>query len=163
MNRNAEAVEYLQNFLMLAPDHANALADLGIIFCGFSEAVRKHPELVKKYLGTVVPYSDNFFATLNSAVFTDGWGTTRWGDTIDVIYWLYNRTGDDSLLNLVTRIHQNSANWVNNLASLHNVNFAQGFREPAQFWTLSGDSTHRDGSCRSLLWGRWCASRSRCR
>jgi len=48
------------------------LADIGIIFCSFSEAVRSHPELVRRYLGTVVPYKDNFFATLNSAVFTDG-------------------------------------------------------------------------------------------
>jgi len=48
------------------------LGELGIIFCSFSEAVREHPELVRKYLGSVVPYSDNFFATLNSAVFSDG-------------------------------------------------------------------------------------------
>jgi len=48
------------------------LAEIGIIFCGFSDAVHSHPELVKKYLGSVVPYSDNYFATLNSAVFTDG-------------------------------------------------------------------------------------------
>ena len=48
------------------------LAELGIIFCSFSEAVQEHPELVRTYLGSVVPYSDNFFATLNSAVFTDG-------------------------------------------------------------------------------------------
>jgi Fe-S cluster assembly protein SufB len=48
------------------------LADRGIIFCSFSEAVRHHPELIKKYLGSVVPYSDNFYATLNSAVFSDG-------------------------------------------------------------------------------------------
>ena len=48
------------------------LSELGIIFCSFSEAVQEHPELVKKYLGSVVPYSDNFFATLNSAVFSDG-------------------------------------------------------------------------------------------
>ena len=48
------------------------LAELGIIFCSFSEAVKEHPELVRKYLGTVVPYTDNFFATLNSAVFSDG-------------------------------------------------------------------------------------------
>lgn len=48
------------------------LEDLGIIFCSFSEAVQKHPELVKKYLGSVVSYKDNYFATLNSAVFTDG-------------------------------------------------------------------------------------------
>jgi len=45
---------------------------LGIIFCSFSEAAQEHPELVRKYLGSVVPYTDNFFATLNSAVFTDG-------------------------------------------------------------------------------------------
>ncbi len=48
------------------------LAEKGIIFCSFSEAVRNHPELVQKYLGTVVPYTDNFFAALNSAVFSDG-------------------------------------------------------------------------------------------
>tara|TARA_R110000824_G_scaffold366730_1_gene555500 strand:- start:109872 stop:111326 length:1455 start_codon:yes stop_codon:yes gene_type:complete len=48
------------------------LAEVGVIFCPFSEAVREHPELVKKYLGTVVPTSDNYYATLNSAVFSDG-------------------------------------------------------------------------------------------
>jgi Fe-S cluster assembly protein SufB len=48
------------------------LAKAGVIFCSISEAVREHPELVKKYLGSVVPQSDNFFATLNSAVFSDG-------------------------------------------------------------------------------------------
>jgi len=48
------------------------LGELGIIFCSFSEAVQDHPELIEKYLGTVVPYSDNYFATLNSAVFSDG-------------------------------------------------------------------------------------------
>jgi len=48
------------------------LAELGIIFCSFSEAVQKHPELIKKYIGSVVPHTDNFYAALNSAVFTDG-------------------------------------------------------------------------------------------
>ena len=48
------------------------LAKAGVIFCSISEAVQEHPELVKKYLGTVVPYTDNFYATLNSAVFSDG-------------------------------------------------------------------------------------------
>jgi Fe-S cluster assembly protein SufB len=48
------------------------LSELGIIFCSFSEAVQNHPALIEKYLGSVVPYTDNFFATLNSAVFTDG-------------------------------------------------------------------------------------------
>ena len=50
----------------------NKLGKLGIIFCSFGEAVREHPELVRKYLGTVVPQNDNFFAALNSAVFSDG-------------------------------------------------------------------------------------------
>lgn len=48
------------------------LAEEGVIFCSFSEAVHEHPELIKRYLGTVVPYTDNFYATLNSAVFSDG-------------------------------------------------------------------------------------------
>src|SRR6516162_4101373 len=48
------------------------LAEAGVIFCSFSEAVQKHPDLVQKYLGTVVPYTDNFFASLNAAVFSDG-------------------------------------------------------------------------------------------
>ncbi|HEX4074751.1 MAG TPA: Fe-S cluster assembly protein SufB, partial [Candidatus Acidoferrales bacterium] len=48
------------------------LAEAGVIFCSFSEAVKEHPELVRKYLGTVVPYTDNFFAALNAAVFSDG-------------------------------------------------------------------------------------------
>jgi Fe-S cluster assembly scaffold protein SufB len=49
-----------------------ALAEKGVIFCSMSEAVREHPELVKKYIGSVVPYTDNFYAALNSAVFSDG-------------------------------------------------------------------------------------------
>ena len=53
-------------------DVRKKLAELGIIFCSFSEAVKDHPELVKQYLGSVVPYTDNFFAALNSAVFSDG-------------------------------------------------------------------------------------------
>jgi hypothetical protein len=90
-----------------------------------------------------------FVAAQPDGVFTDGWGYTRWGDTIDVLYWLYNRTGDASLLDLVTRIHRLSAPWTAGIASLHNVNFAQGFREPAQYWTLSGDSADRQASYRN--------------
>ena len=54
------------------PHSRKSWRELGIVFCSFSEAVRKHPELVRKYLGTVVPYTDNFFAALNAAVFSDG-------------------------------------------------------------------------------------------
>jgi hypothetical protein len=90
-----------------------------------------------------------FMGRQPDAVFADGWGATRWGDTIDVLFWLYDRTGDQSLLDLTHRIHQRSANWVDTTASLHNVNFAQGFREPAQYWLLSGDPVHRASSYRT--------------
>ncbi len=66
------AVDAVFDSVSVATTFKKALADKGIIFCSFSEAVQEHPELVKKYLASVVPYSDNFYATLNSAVFTDG-------------------------------------------------------------------------------------------
>ena len=66
------AVDAIFDSVSVATTFKEKLAELGIIFCSFSEAVREHPELVKKYLGSVVPYTDNFFATLNSAVFSDG-------------------------------------------------------------------------------------------
>ncbi len=66
------AVDAVFDSVSVATTFREKLADLGIIFCSFSEAVREHPDLVRKYLGYVVPYSDNFFATLNSAVFSDG-------------------------------------------------------------------------------------------
>jgi Fe-S cluster assembly protein SufB len=66
------AIDAVFDSVSVATTFREQLAQVGIIFCSFSEAVQNHPELVKKYLGTVVPYSDNFFATLNSAVFSDG-------------------------------------------------------------------------------------------
>ncbi len=66
------AVDAVFDSVSVATTFKAKLAELGIVFCPMSEAVRTHPELVQKYLGSVVPYSDNFFATLNSAVFTDG-------------------------------------------------------------------------------------------
>ena len=66
------AVDAVFDSVSVATTFREKLAERGIIFCSFSEAVQKHPDLVRKYLGSVVPYSDNFFATLNSAVFTDG-------------------------------------------------------------------------------------------
>jgi Fe-S cluster assembly protein SufB len=66
------AVDAVFDSVSVATTFRSKLAELGIIFCSFSEAVQEHPELVKKYLGSVVPYTDNFFATLNSAVFSDG-------------------------------------------------------------------------------------------
>ena len=66
------AVDAVFDSVSVATTHQKMLEEKGIIFCPFSEAVQKHPDLVEKYLGTVVPYTDNFYATLNSAVFSDG-------------------------------------------------------------------------------------------
>jgi Fe-S cluster assembly protein SufB len=66
------AVDAVFDSVSVATTFRAKLEEVGVIFCSFSEAVQKHPELVRKWLGTVVPYTDNFFATLNSAVFTDG-------------------------------------------------------------------------------------------
>jgi Fe-S cluster assembly protein SufB len=66
------AVDAVFDSVSVATTFREKLGELGIIFCSFSEAVREHPELVQKYLGSVVPYTDNFFASLNAAVFTDG-------------------------------------------------------------------------------------------
>jgi Fe-S cluster assembly protein SufB len=66
------AVDAVFDSVSVATTFKAKLAELGIIFCSFSEAVLNHPDLIRKYLGSVVPYSDNFFATLNSAVFSDG-------------------------------------------------------------------------------------------
>jgi len=66
------AVDAVFDSVSVATTFKGKLAELGIIFCSFSEAVQSYPELVQKYLGSVVPYTDNFFASLNSAVFTDG-------------------------------------------------------------------------------------------
>src|SRR5438128_1142786 len=66
------AVDAVLDSVSVATTFKDRLAELGIIFCSFSEAVQEHPDLVRKYLGTVVPFNDNFFAGLNSAVFSDG-------------------------------------------------------------------------------------------
>lgn len=66
------AVDVIFDSVSVTTTYKKKLADVGVIFCSFSEAVQEHPELVRRYLGTVVPAADNFYAALNSAVFTDG-------------------------------------------------------------------------------------------
>jgi Fe-S cluster assembly protein SufB len=66
------AVDFVMDSVSVATSFKAKLGELGIIFCSLGEAVQEHPELVKKYLGSIVPTKDNFFAALNSAVFTDG-------------------------------------------------------------------------------------------
>ena len=74
--------------------------------------------------------------------FKTGWGALRWADNLYLVYWLYNQTGDKNLLDLAQKIHDNSANYVDNLPNGHNVNIAQGIREPGEYWMQSGDATH---------------------
>ena len=66
------AVDAVMDSISVKTTFRETLAELGIIFCSFSEAVQEHPDLIKKYMGSVVPYTDNYFASLNSAVFSDG-------------------------------------------------------------------------------------------
>jgi Fe-S cluster assembly protein SufB len=66
------AVDFVMDSVSVATSFKEKLSELGIIFCSFSEAVQNHPDLVKKYMGTVVPSTDNYYAALNSAVFSDG-------------------------------------------------------------------------------------------
>lgn len=66
------AVDAVMDSVSVKTTFSETLADLGIIFCSMSDAIKNHPDLIKKYLGSVVPYTDNFFAALNSAVFSDG-------------------------------------------------------------------------------------------
>jgi Fe-S cluster assembly protein SufB len=66
------AVDAVMDSISVKTTFRETLAELGIVFCSMSEAIREYPELVRKYLGTVVPYTDNYFASLNSAVFSDG-------------------------------------------------------------------------------------------
>jgi Fe-S cluster assembly protein SufB len=72
MRMSGVAVDAVFDSVSVTTTFKGKLAELGIIFCSFSEAVREHPELVRKHLGSVVPYTDNYFAALNSAVFSDG-------------------------------------------------------------------------------------------
>ncbi len=66
------AVDAVMDSVSVKTTHREHLAELGVIFCSFSEAVKDYPDLVKRYLGTVVPYTDNYYAALNAAVFSDG-------------------------------------------------------------------------------------------
>lgn len=90
----------------------------------------------------VIPFLTKFFQyenTVPGPQFNKSWAGVRWGDTLDTVFWLYNRTGDAFLLDLATKIHTNSADWTTGVHNWHNVNISQGFREPTQFWLVSGD------------------------
>lgn len=81
--------------------------------------------------------------------FIKSWAGLRWGDNIETIHWLYNRTGGDWLLNLAKRIHENSADYTTGMPTWHNVNVSQGFREPAEYWLQSKEPKHLDAAYRN--------------
>jgi DUF1680 family protein len=94
----------------------------------------------------VLPFMTKYHQWLNEQppdTFGNGyWPKIRFGDNVETIYWLYNRTGDKFLLDLATRIHENMANWSSDVVNWHNVNIAQGFREPGVFYMQSRDRKH---------------------
>lgn len=100
----------------------------------------------------VVPFMTKYLAFQNrqpSEVFNRSWGAFRWGDNIDSAYWLFNRTGDEWLLDLVTKMHEGSADYTSGIPNWHNVNLAQGFREPLQYGLLAGETRFRDATYRN--------------
>jgi hypothetical protein len=98
----------------------------------------------------VLPFMAKYFAyqakVPDADFFTGYWDRMRVGDNIESIYWLYNRTGDKSLLDVAKRIHQHGARWDKGVANWHGVNFTQGFREPAIFRMQSKNPADRAAS-----------------
>ncbi|MFF6996881.1 beta-L-arabinofuranosidase domain-containing protein [Streptomyces sp. NPDC008313] len=91
----------------------------------------------------IVPFLTRFLRFMNaqgSGAFDTGWVSGRWGDGMDVALWLHRRTGDAFLLDLVDTMHAYGADWTGPLPTPHNVNIAQGFREPAQYARRTGDA-----------------------
>ncbi|MEV1011795.1 RICIN domain-containing protein [Streptomyces sp. NPDC049881] len=89
----------------------------------------------------IVPFLTRFLRYMNAqgaSAFNQSWVSLRWGDGLDSVVWLYNRTGESFLLDLYDKIHRYGADWTGALPNKHNVNIAQGFREPAQFALRSG-------------------------
>ena len=99
--------------------------------------------------GRILAFMKRYFSFqmhVNVADFNQGWGASRWGDEIESLLWYYNVTGDKLALHLISRIHANSANWLDNLPTLHNVNLSQGFREPAEYGQLNSDPIYERAS-----------------
>ncbi|KIF66556.1 hypothetical protein HY68_31765 [Streptomyces sp. AcH 505] len=105
------------------------------------QALRSHEEFTGDT--RIIPFLLPFLRFMNAqgpGAFNSSWVSKRWGDGLDVVFWVYNRTGESFLLDLADSMHNHGANWVDNFPDLHNVNIAQGFREPAQYALRSGSA-----------------------
>lgn len=100
----------------------------------------------------IIPFLTRFLTFMNAqgkGAFDHSWIATRWGDGLDVALWLHDRTGDAFLLDLADKMHTWGADWTGPLPSPHNVNIAQGFREPAQYARRSGSSSDTGATYRT--------------
>ncbi len=110
----------------------------------------------------VIPFMTRWFRWQNAlpaAQLRGGWGELRYSDYLDSVVWLYNRTGDAWLLDLARKMHENSADYTHGIPNWHNVNIAQGFREPAEFGEIAKDpnflaATERDYATVMQLYGQ---------
>ncbi|MFD5571217.1 beta-L-arabinofuranosidase domain-containing protein [Streptomyces cadmiisoli] len=110
-------------------------------FLPLLQALRSHEEYTRD--SRVVPFMIRFLRFMNAqgpGAFNTSWVSYRWGDGLDVAVWLYRRTGEAFLLDLAAKMHTHGADWTGVTPSRHNVNIAQGFREPAQYAQLTGDA-----------------------
>ncbi|MEU6546192.1 RICIN domain-containing protein [Streptomyces sp. NPDC046859] len=110
-------------------------------FLPLLQALRSHEE----YTGDrrVVPFLVRFLRFMNAqgpGAFDRSWVSYRWGDGLDIAVWLHRRTGEAFLLDLAAKMHTHGADWTGPTPSRHNVNIAQGFREPAQYAQLTGSA-----------------------
>ncbi|MFI6937069.1 RICIN domain-containing protein [Streptomyces sp. NPDC050287] len=105
------------------------------------QALRSHEEHTGdgRAVGLMLPFL-RYMNAQGPGAFNTDWISKRWGDGLDLAFWLYNRTGEAFLLDLADKMHRYGANWVDNFPDLHNVNVAQGFREPAQYALRSGSA-----------------------
>lgn len=107
------------------------------------QALRSHEEFTGDE--RIVPFLLRFLRFMNAqgpGAFDSSWVSKRWGDGLDVAFWVYNRTQEGFLLELADKMHKYGVDWAGGIADWHNVNVAQGFREPAQYALRSGEAAH---------------------
>lgn len=114
------------------------------------QALRSHEEFTGDK--RIEPFMLRFMRFMNAqgpGAFNSSWVSKRWGDGLDVAFWLYNRTRETFLLDLADKMHTHGVDWAGGVADWHNVNVAQGFREPAQYALRSGKQDHTRATYRN--------------